>query len=83
MSRRLPGGPVEVVKPLGIVATSRRRGLRVAVVVQGGREAIELRAVSLSPAANVVPGSHRSTIPLDAVDAVVALLASAKRGEGR
>ena len=82
MSRRQRsrGGPVEVVKLLGVVGLDRRRGLRAAVVRQDDVEAIELRTVSLAPTAAVAPRSHRSVIPLGALDAVVALLASYQKG---
>lgn len=83
MSRRQRsrGGPVEVTRPLGIVATGRRRGLRVTMVSQDGREGVELRHVALSPTAAVAPLGHRTVVPLTALAAVVALLAGVKTGE--
>ena len=80
MSRRprSRGRAVEVVKLLGVVGLDRRRGLRVAVVEQDGREAVEIRNVALAPTAAIAPRSHRSLIPVGAVPALAAMLAGMK-----
>ena len=80
---RSRGGPVEVVKLLGVVGLDRRHGLRVAVVEQDGRQAVEFRSVSLAPTAAIAPRSHRSLVPVAAVPALAALLVRVKVESGK
>ncbi len=68
---------VEIIEVLATIPTTRRKGLRVALVRQDGVEMVEVRHIALAPDWRETPGDHRTTIRSEAVGRVVAALAAA------
>lgn len=73
---------VELVELLAIVPMTRRKGLRVARIRQGGADLVEVRAVNLDPNWEPSAGDHRTVIRSSAVGRVVAALQAAETKAG-
>ena len=84
MSRRYHHRPeaAEVVEVLGIVPTTRRKGVRVARIRQGGADLVEIRSVSLDPGWQPSVGDHRTVVRSSAVGRVIAALQAAEAKAG-
>ena len=85
MSRRAHHAPerIEVLEVLAYVPTTRRKGLRVARIRQGGADLVEIRSINLDPQWQPSAGDHRTVVRSAAVGRVIAALRAAEdRTEG-